>query len=118
MLDLALDETIMVNDILSAALQELDLMFGTENCELIGYPQFGTNFYQFLWVLNPTTDSLRSYIYDKINSGVYLTQVFSHVNVQYVDENYDSFYYVSINLYMNKEEDGVTRTYKLSNQNV
>ena len=47
MIDLALDSKIFIDTNIDAALQELDLLFNTENTELIGYPEYGTNFEQF-----------------------------------------------------------------------
>ena len=59
MLDLALDTRIFINNELDAALQELDMIFNTENTELIGYPQYGTNWYQFLWQLDYSPEDLQ-----------------------------------------------------------
>ena len=65
-LDLSLDNRIMLNTKLDCAIQELDMLFNTTNTELIGKPEYGTNFEQFLWQLTPSTDELRKYIYQKI----------------------------------------------------
>ena len=65
MIDLAIDDRVIINDKLDAALQELDLLFNTENTELIGMTNFGVSLDQFLWTLTPTTESFREYINDK-----------------------------------------------------
>ena len=44
-LDLAIDGNVFIDNIVDAALQEIDLIFNTTNTELIGNPSFGTNFY-------------------------------------------------------------------------
>ena len=40
MIDLALTGDIIIDNELDEALQELDILFNTENTELIGYPEF------------------------------------------------------------------------------
>ena len=71
MLDLALDTRIFINNELDAALQELDMIFNTENTELIGYPQYGTNWYQFLWQLDYSPEDLQKYVYEKICNNLF-----------------------------------------------
>lgn len=67
-LDFAIDSRIYLNDPLDLALQELDILFNTQNTELIGFSDFGTFFEQFLWQFNPSPNDLEKYITDKINS--------------------------------------------------
>ena len=64
MLDLAIDSRIFIYNEEDAALQELDILFNTENTELIGYPRYGTNFEQFLWNMNPRTIYILIYIFN------------------------------------------------------
>ena len=52
-IDLSLDSRLFIRNELDAGVQELDLLLNTTNTELINYPQFGTDFEQFLWQLNP-----------------------------------------------------------------
>lgn len=65
-LDLALDTSLVIDNPIDAAIQELDLILGTENTELIGYPKFGVNMEQFLWQLTPSPNEVKSYIQNKI----------------------------------------------------
>ena len=53
-IDLSLDSRLFIRNELDAGVQELDLLLNTTNTELINYPQFGTDFDQFLWQLNPS----------------------------------------------------------------
>jgi len=105
MLDLAIDNRIFINDILDAAVQELDLIFNTENTELIGYPQYGTNWLQFLWRINPSAEDLKKYIYEKIQDSYYLQQLNVDVSINILhDDLYDSMYQVIIKVKDEKNE--------------
>lgn len=66
--DLAIDNRMFLEDIVDAGVQELDMLFNTENTELLGYPEYGTNFEQYLWEITPSPQSLKSYIENKISS--------------------------------------------------
>ena len=83
-LDLSLSDNIFETNLLSCALQEIEILFDTFNCELLGNPSFGTNFEQFLWQLTPATSALKKYIIEKINDTYFLSKM-----------NYD----VEVNLY-------------------
>ena len=48
LLDLSLKNNLYIVDIFDAALQELEILFDTNNCELLGDSSFGTNFDQYL----------------------------------------------------------------------
>ena len=76
MLDLALDTRIFINNELDAALQELDMIFNTENTELIGYPQYGTNWYQFLWQLDYSPEDLQKL---QLSTSGYETAGYPHM---------------------------------------
>ena len=62
LLDLSLKNNLYIVDIFDAALQELEILFDTNNCELLGDSSFGTNFDQYLWSMTPTTTDLKDYI--------------------------------------------------------
>jgi len=107
MLDLALGSKVYINSILECAIQELDIIFNTENTELIGYPTFGSNFEQFLWALTPTTTELEKYIYEKIGETLYLKTLNYNVNVNTINGEYRLVYIVKIDV---KDNDGNTET--------
>lgn len=101
MLDLSLSSSIYTNDLWEAAIQEIDIIFGTINTELIGYPEFGTNFDEFLWSLSPTTTALHQYIEAKLKQTSFVSQLQHHVMIDYrINETtYENMYNVTITLY-------------------
>jgi len=97
MLDLALDGRVFLDTELDCALQEIDLLLNTENTELIGYPQFGTEFESFLWTLTPTTAEIEKYIKDKLDNNTFFLHNFDYyVKATYMEGEYRSIYYVKI----------------------
>lgn len=112
--DLAIDSRLILNKDIDIALQELDLLFNVTNTELIGYPDFGTNFEQFLWELTPSTDQLCQYVNKKIQTEtLFLKDMDFSVDVSIDNQEYgDPIYIVNIDL---KDINGnqITRIYKL-----
>jgi hypothetical protein len=99
MIDLALDSRIVLNTVLDCAIQEIDLLFNTENTELIGNPQYGTNFEQFLWQMTPSPNELKKYISEKIINYTYFArQLNISINVDLVNGEYRTIYVVSIDI--------------------
>lgn len=99
MIDLALDSSIFITNTLDAAVQEIDILFNTDNTELIGSPSFGLNFEQFLWQMNPSPESLRHYIEEHLNSAYYLQNLKYDLDVTYVEGEFRYIYNVSITVY-------------------
>jgi hypothetical protein len=100
MIDLAIDDRVIINDKLDAALQELDLLFNTENTELIGMTNFGVSLDQFLWTLTPTTESFREYINDKLSTLFYLKYFNYNIDVQFLEGEFRSIYHLKIIIYL------------------
>ena len=97
MIDLSIDDSVFINSGINAALQELDLLFNTENTELIGYPTFGTDFEQFLWQINPSPKSLKTYIEEAINKNTLFCKDYDIiVDVNIVEGEYRNIYNVII----------------------
>lgn len=113
--DLAIDSRIFLHDDLDLALQELDILFNTTNTELIGNPNFGTNFEQFLWQITPSSDQLRTYIYNKISTETIVLNKFDvniTVDIQ-LDNTNDKVYIVKIEIVDPSSNDKKTRVYQL-----
>ena len=111
MLDLALDNRVFLYDKLDCAIQELDILFGTENTELINNPYFGTNFEQFLWQLNPSPNELKKYIIEKIQYYTYfLTNIEYELNVEVIQGEIRNIYVVNIDL--EDKEEKKSKTYQ------
>lgn len=113
--DLSLTNEVFLDDVVDLALQELDILFNTEPTEMLGDPNYGVFFEQFLWDLNPRSSELKEYITKKIEDNTYYVKQFDYeVTVEENDgtenaENivgdiiYDSnaTYIVIIDLYSN-----------------
>lgn len=97
MIDLALDATVFIDEPIKAALQEIDMLFNTEQCELLGYTEYGTNWEQFLWQMNPSPQALKSYIEEKIGQETYFPNLFDvTVQVRVLDGEFRNIYQVLI----------------------
>lgn len=97
MTDLALDDSVFIKTNVAAALQELDILFNTENTELIGYPTYGVNFEQFLWQLSPSPNALKTYIEEHIQEHTFFCRDFDIViNVNVIEGEYRNIYNVVI----------------------
>lgn len=99
MLDLAIDSRVFLTSELDAALQELDILFNTENTELIGHPEFGTNFEQFLWDMNPSASRVEEYIKEHIKDTFFLSTMQYSVAVKLLNGEYRGVYHVIIEIY-------------------
>lgn len=95
MIDFAIDSRIYLQNDIDLALQELDILFNTNNTELIGYVDFGTNFEQFLWQLSPSINELSKYINRKIqNETLYLKNMDLDIDIEIDNSDYTSNVYV------------------------
>lgn len=113
--DLAIDSRLILNDKVTIALQELDLIFNTTNTELIGYPDYGTNFEQFLWQLTPSTEQLKKYIMQKIKTDtIYLKDMDVDIDINVDNSEYgNNKYNININFKNPDSGETVQRIYKL-----
>lgn len=115
-LDLAIDSRVFIWSELDEAVQELDILFNTENTELIGNAHFGVNWESFLWEMTPSPDQLKSYIYQKINEFcVVLRNMNVVVEVRCASGNYRSTYMVGIEVSQPGADNNnkIYRAYKL-----
>lgn len=100
-LDLSLDNRIVLMQPLDCAIQELNILFHTANTELIGNPEYGTNFEDFLWTLTPTTEALEEYITEKLQNTFFVSRLNPTVEVTTEPGIERDIYYVNINLEIN-----------------
>ena len=112
MIDLAIDGRVFIENEVDAALQELDLLFNTENTELIGYPKYGTNFEQFLWQMNPSPNDVKNYIVKKFSNTLYLNRVQTYVYVDVLEGEFRRIYQVIVQV-GSTEDPKNTRVYQL-----
>ena len=99
MLDLSLDSNVFIYNTFDAALQELDILLNTEYTELLGYPTFGTDFEQFLWHMNPESNSIKEYIQEKIKDTLFLSKYRTEITVSNLKGEYRMIYNVNIDVY-------------------
>jgi hypothetical protein len=113
MLDLAIDGRVFIENEIDAAIQELDLLFNTENTELIGYSDFGCSFEQFLWQTTDNSNAIKNYIYSKISQTLYLSTYRVDVEVNLINGEYRLIYQVQIKVYdKNNENEYKIRQYE------
>jgi phage baseplate assembly protein W len=113
MIDISLDNNLFLYDELDAAIQELDMIFNTENTELIGYPTYGTNWWQYLWELTPLETNIKQYIYDKIAESLFIGNFNPEVEVQHINGTENSIYYIKITLRDKNNEPLTIQQYEL-----
>lgn len=71
MFDLALGDNIFVESKLESFLQEIEIIFDTEQTELLGDTKFGSNFHNYLWTLKPNEEELQTYVSNLIADCTY-----------------------------------------------
>ena len=115
MLDLSLDDKVCITNPWDAAMQELDILFNTNNTELIGCPEFGTDFYKYLWSLNNNNREVEKYVNNLLHQCAYLNMFNYSVQVtsEYNESTFERDLYLKITIYNDIDE--VVKTYDLSN---
>jgi hypothetical protein len=113
MIDISLDTNMFLTDPINAAVQELDMLFNTENTELIGYPTYGTNWWQYLWELTPLETDLKQYITEKIRETYYVKEFDPVVEVQHINGTENSIYYIKISLHDKQGNEITIQQYEL-----
>lgn len=111
--DLAIDNRVFLEDRVDAGVQELDMLFNTVNTELLGYPEYGTNFEQYLWDMTPSPQSLKSYIQNKINTQTMIMRELDYnVEVSVISGTARQIYLVQV--VVKRDDDSyVVRKYEL-----
>lgn len=117
--DFSLYNDVLITDMVTAALQELDMIFNTSLTEVLGETSFGSRLESFLFEVSPDPSRLKSYLIEKISSTYYASQFPYSVTVKLTEDvirqteasggdssiyESDSTYVVSIDLYGNSPE--------------
>lgn len=115
MLDLALSTDIFIEDKLTAAIQELDILFNTKPGEVIGDSSYGVNWLQFLYTLTPMESEMTTYVTTLINLHTYYAASLDvDVDCEFVQGQVSSMYYVMVGLRdPNDSSKGVIKTYEI-----
>lgn len=108
-MDAALDNTVIVDNNLDEALQELDILFSTLPTELLGDVTYGTNFYQFLWECTPSPSEVKKYVEDKISSCTFYASSMDHtINVNTIQSDIEEWAY-DVEITLSAPKDGVVQ---------
>lgn len=104
-MDIGLFDTPIIESDFDIAVQELDILFNTQNTELIGNPHYGLNFLQFLWTMQPDCSVLENYINDKIQMyTLFLRNTRFTLDVSIADDDVDAIYIINVTLYRNNND--------------
>lgn len=110
--DLAIDNRMFLESRVDAGVQELDMLFNTVNTELLGYPQYGTDFEQYLWDMTPSPDSLKSYIQNRINTQTMIMRELEYsVDVSVISGTARQIYLVQV--VIQNDDNYIVRRYEL-----
>lgn len=112
MTDLSLDEmTVTKTTDLENVMQQIEMLFDTSPFEVIGEPNYGSDFERFLWDLNASNYDIEQYINSKIRSEVDLLgfQVWSEVTLMNGTEND----IILADITIARDGDNFTKTYKI-----
>lgn len=115
MIDLALDNKVILSNTMDAAVQELDILFNTTPTELLGDTSYGTNWYQFLWILNPSLEDIKNYVVEKISGTFFVSKMEHTVSVSQDDSTSypQDAYIVAVTLKDNATNTTRRKTYTL-----
>ena len=113
MIDISLGSDIFITNKVDAAVQELDMLFNTENTELIGYSYYGTNWWQYLWSLSPLDSDLEQYVISKIMNTMFASQFKPKVTVKSEKGVENAIYYIKIELHTDNGETISVQKYEL-----
>lgn len=102
-----------ITDGFDAAIQELDILFNTEETELIGNYKYGTNFEQFLWTLKPQSNEVRRYVANKIYTQTcFCRNYITSIDCEIVEGTLRDIYLIKIEL-KQSNGDKIMKTYTL-----
>lgn len=107
-LDLSLDSRYILEDPIDCAIQELDLILGTECTELLGDPMFGVSMEQFLWQTTPSNSQVKEYIQDKIiQNTLFCKELNTTIDVETVEGTIRDIYLIKITI---KDREGQSKS--------
>lgn len=113
-LDVSLDSRYILENPIDCAIQELDMILGTECTEMLGDPYFGVSMEQFLWQTTPSPSQVQSYIQDKITQyTLFCRQMKTKIDVETVEGTIRDIYLIKITIEDNiGQSKSVEWTYK------
>lgn len=112
MIDLSLDNfTVTKTTDLENVIQQIEMLFDTSPFEVLGEPNYGSDFERFLWDLNASNYDIEQYINSKIRTEVDLMgfQVSSVVTLMNGTEND----IILADITISRDGNAFTKTYKI-----
>lgn len=112
-IDLALDTSLVIDNPIDAAIQELDLLLSTDQTQLIGHPEFGVNMEQFLWQMTPSPNEVKSYLNKKILENTFwCNRLNIDISVDVVKGTIRNIYVIYIDIKMPDGSRSSNKTYE------
>lgn len=112
MIDLSLDtNTVVKTSDLENVMQQIEILFDTSPFEVIGEPNYGSDFEKFLWNLNASNYDIENYIRSRIQNNVYLLGYTVDVVVNIMEGTENDIILADITI--SRDGYNYTKTYKI-----
>lgn len=113
MIDLSLDtDTVVKTTDLDNVIQQIEMLFDTSPFEVIGEPNYGSDFEKFLWNLNSSNYDIENYISSKIQNEVELLGFSVEVSVGIMEGTENDIILADITI--SRDGNSYAKTYRIS----
>lgn len=113
MIDLSLDtDTVAKTTDLDNVIQQIEMLFDTSPFEVIGEPNYGSDFEKFLWNLNSSNYDIENYISSKIQNEVELLGFSVEVSVGIMEGTENDIILADITI--SRDGNSYAKTYRIS----
>lgn len=113
MIDLSLDtETVVKTTDLDNVIQQIEMLFDTSPFEVIGEPNYGSDFEKFLWNLNSSNYDIENYILSRIQNEVELLGFSVEVSVGIMEGTENDIILADITI--SRDGNSYAKTYRIS----
>lgn len=113
MIDLSLDtDTVVKTTDLENVIQQIEMLFDTSPFEVIGEPNFGSDFEKFLWNLNSSNYDIENYILSRIQNEVELLGFSVEVTVGIMEGTENDIILADITI--SRDGNSYAKTYRIS----
>lgn len=112
MRDFSLDNSVVtMSDMSSLILQQIDMLFDTSYGEVLGEPDYGTDFRQYLWDMRASAEDISNYTRSAIAANVMLFGWDCEVSTSLMEGVNNDIILVTITL--RNGNDSIEKTYKV-----
>lgn len=113
MIDLSLDtDTVVKTTDLDNVIQQIEMLFDTSPFEVIGEPNYGSDFEKFLWNLNSSNYDIENYILSRIQNEVELLGFSVEVSVGIMEGTENDIILADITI--SRDGNSYAKTYRIS----